>query len=278
MISAPQRTIRRSATFSGIGIHTGSPSTIVCSPAPVDAGIVFVRVDLPGTPTIRAVVSEVGDTRRGVTLGRGAVVRTVEHLLAAAAGLGISNLRVEVRGEELPILDGSAVPYLDALGAAGVTQQSARLPVTAPAQPQWVSRDAAWILVVPADHFRATYVVPLLETALGTQVADFDPRRDRFAEQVAPARTWGFADELDALQQAGLAQGASAGNALGIGREGYLSPPRFPNEPARHKVLDLLGDLALLGVPLQAHVIACGAGHALHVALVRRIAATAGQR
>lgn len=198
-------------------------------------------------------------------------MRTVEHLLAAAAGLGISNLRIEVRGEELPILDGSAAPYLDALGAAGVVEQPARLPVAAPAQPQWLMRDTAWILAVPADHFRATYIVPLRQTSLGTQVADFDPRRDRFAEQIAPARTWGFADELDALRQAGLAHGASAGNALGIGREGYLSPPRFPNEPARHKVLDLLGDLALLGVPLQAHVIACGAGHALHVALVQKL-------
>ncbi len=261
--------------MSGIGIHTGSPSTITCSPAPVDAGIVFVRVDLPGTPTVRAAVSDVSDTRRGVTLGWGAVVRTVEHLLAAAAGgLGISNLRVDVRGEELPILDGSAAPYLDALEAAGVIDQRARVPVTALAQPQWLTRDAAWILAVPADHFRATYVVPLLGTSLGTQVADFDPLRDRFAEQVAPARTWGFAHELDALRQAGFARGASPGNALGIGQEGYLSPPRFPNEPARHKVLDVIGDLVLLGAPLQAHVIACGAGHTLHVELVRQIVET----
>jgi len=271
----PQRTIERPATLAGIGIHTNRPSTVACRPAPVDAGIVFARLDLPGAPAVRASALEVVDTHRGVTLGRSGGVRTVEHLLAAAAGLGVTNLRVEVRGEELPILDGSAAPYVEALRSAGVVDQGARLRVAAPSQPQWLARDSAWILAVPADRLRVTYIVPLLQTRLGTQVADFDAARDRFAEQIAPARTWGFADELEALRRAGLALGASAGNALGIARDGYLSPPRFPNEPARHKVLDLIGDLALIGAPLQAHVIACGAGHALHLELARRIAASA---
>jgi UDP-3-O-[3-hydroxymyristoyl] N-acetylglucosamine deacetylase len=268
----PQRTIRQPVALVGVGIHSGHQATVICHQAPMHDGIVFVRADLPGSPEIHALEGEVSDTRRGVTLGAGPTVRTVEHLLAAAAMLEVSNLRVEVHGEELPILDGSAAPYVDALAAAGVVEQDARRPVYAVARPVWVARDTAWMLAVPAEAFRATYIVPLDQTTLGTQVADFDPRRHRFATQFAPARTWGFAHELEALRQAGFARGATAENALGIGSEGYLSPPRFPDEPARHKVVDLVGDLALLGTPLQAHVIAYRAGHTLHVEFVRQLA------
>ncbi len=276
--SIPQRTIRQPVALAGVGIHSGHQATVICHPASVHAGIVFVRADWPGPPEIHAVVAEVSDTRRGVSLGVGPMVRTVEHLLAAAAVLEISNLRVEVRGEELPILDGSAAPYVDALGAAGIVEQDARRSVRVVARPVWVVRDTAWMLAVPAEAFRATYIVTLDQTNLGTQIADFDPRRHRFATQFAPARTWGFAYELEALRQAGFARGATAENALGIGSEGYLSVPRFPDEPARHKIVDLVGDLALLGTPLQAHVIAYRAGHTLHVEFVRRLAGLAKHR
>jgi UDP-3-O-[3-hydroxymyristoyl] N-acetylglucosamine deacetylase len=270
--SIPQRTIRQPAALAGIGIHSGRLATTLCRPAPTRSGIVFVRADVPGSPEIRASVEEVSDTRRGTTLGRDHPIRTVEHLLAAAAVLGISNLRVEVQGEEMPILDGSVGPYLETLGAAGVVEQDATQPVHAVAHPVWLATDNAWMLAVPALTFRATYIVPLDHPALGTQIADFDPRRQRFATQFAPARTWGFAHELDALREAGLARGATVDNALGIGPEGFLSPPRFPDEPARHKLVDLIGDLALLGAPLEAHVIVCRGGHTLHVDFVRRLA------
>jgi UDP-3-O-acyl N-acetylglucosamine deacetylase len=270
--SIPQRTIRQPAALAGIGIHSGRPAMTLCRPAPTRSGIVFVRADVPGSPEIRASVEEVSDTRRGTTLGKDHPIRTVEHLLAAAAVLGISNLRVEVQGEEMPILDGSVGPYLEALGAAGVVEQDATQLVHAVAHPVWLATDNAWMLAVPALTFRATYIVPLDHPALGTQIADFDPRRQRFATQFAPARTWGFVHELDALRKAGLARGATVDNALGIGPEGFLSPPRFPDEPARHKLVDLIGDLALLGAPLEAHVIACRGGHNLHVDFVRRLA------
>jgi len=261
-------------TLSGIGIHTGRASTVTCRPATPGAGIAFVRTDLPGAPEVTAAVHTVSDTQRGVSLGRDPVVRTVEHLLAAAAGLGLANLRVEVLGEELPILDGSAAPYAAALSTSGLVEQDEGWLALVPRAPMWVAGDPGWILAVPANAFRITYIVPLPQTALETQVFDFDARRQNFAQEIAPARTWGFAHELEALRRAGLAQGASADNALGIGPHGYLSAPRFPDEPARHKVLDLIGDLALLGRPLHAHVIACGAGHALHVELVRKIVET----
>ncbi len=274
MISASQRTIRRPVTRSGVGIHTGSPATVVCQPAPLDTGIVFVRADLRAAPEVKAALDAVSDTRRGVTLGHRAPVRTVEHLLAAAAGVGVSNLRVELRGEELPILDGSAAPYVEALMTAGIVDQGGRRPLRTLHAPLWVARDAAWILAVPADRLRITYIVSFPATQLGTQVVDFDPRRHRFIDQIAPSRTWGFAHELQELRQAGLARGAFADNALGIGPEGYLSPARFADEPARHKVLDLLGDLALAECAVQAHIIACGAGHTLHIELARRIVQT----
>ncbi|MDQ7842473.1 MAG: UDP-3-O-acyl-N-acetylglucosamine deacetylase [Armatimonadota bacterium] len=268
-----QRTIRRSASVAGIGIHSSLPARVTCRPAPPDAGIAFRRLDLPDSPEIPAAADAVVDTRRGVTLGRAGVrVRTVEHLLAAAAGLGITNLRVEVRGEELPILDGSAAPYCALLRRAGIEVQDAVLEPIRPEEPCWVAEEAASVLVVPAGCLRLTCVVPLHHPVLGpAQVADLTVEEGRFLREIAPARTWGFADEVEKLRQQGLAVGASQNNALGLGPEGYLNPPRMADEPARHKLLDLLGDLALLGRPLRAHVIAVGAGHRLHAAAVRRV-------
>lgn len=269
----PQRTIERPVALAGIGLHSGRTATLVCAPAPPDSGIVMVRRDLPDAAPVPARLDSVIDTRRGITIGAHSPIRTVEHLLAAAAGLGISNLRVDVAGEELPILDGSAAPYCDALRRGGIAEQPPAWSAQRLARAMWVERGSAWILAIPAEVFRVTYIVPTGHPRLGTQIVDFDPRRHSFVEQIAPARTWGFAEELETLRAAGLAMGASAENALGIGPEGYLTPPRFPDEPARHKVLDLIGDLALLGRPLLAHLIALGAGHGLHVELAKQIAA-----
>lgn len=272
--AVPQRTIRQPATLSGIGIHTGAPAAVTCRPAPLASGLVFVRDDLPARPTIRAAVDQVSDTRRSVTLGRGVTVQTVEHLLAAAAALGITNLEIETRGGELPILDGSAAPYLAALLAAGIVEQPADAPTIHLRAPVWIAHRSGWVLAVPAPRLRVTYIVPTGHPVLGTQVVEFSPHRDDFATAIAPARTWGFANDLDTLRAAGLARGASPENALGIGPDGYLAPPRYADEPARHKVLDLIGDLALVGRPLRAYVVACGAGHGLHVELAKRISAT----
>src|SRR3989475_6086443 len=187
MISIPQRTIIRSVTCSGIGTDTGNPATVVCRPAPVGTGIVFVRTDQRAEPEVKAALEMVSETQRGITLAGRAPVRTVEHLLAAAAGVGVSNLRVEVRGEELPILDGSAAPYVEALTSAGIIEQAGRRPVRTVHSPLWVSQDAAWILAVPADRLRVTYIVSLRAGGLGTQVVDFDPSRHQFVDEIAPS-------------------------------------------------------------------------------------------
>lgn len=267
----PQRTLRAAVTFSGIGLHSGVHGSLVCRPAPVDAGITFVRADLPDTPPVAARVESVTDVTRGVTLGHRGGVRTVEHLLAAAWGLGITNLRVEVHGPELPALDGSAAPYCRMFEETGVDKQSHTLDPIPLHAPVWVSDAASWVFAMPAAHFRVTYIIAIPSPALGIQIADVEVDRRRFVEEIAPARTWGLVGELQALHAAGLALGAGDENALGIGSEGYTGTPRFPDEPARHKVLDLIGDLALLGRPLEAHVIAFGAGHALHIELARRL-------
>jgi UDP-3-O-acyl N-acetylglucosamine deacetylase len=266
-----QRTIARPCRLAGRGLHSGGSAQVRCLPAPADTGIVFVPAEVR-SEEIPARLDAVVSTRRGVTLGRGRrVVRTVEHLLAAAYALGIMNLRVELDGDELPALDGSALPYLRALQDAGSSTQDAEWTPVVLGQPVWVTQGAASILAVPAPSLRISYVVRTGVMALGTQSVDFSDPAAAFAEQIASSRTWGFAHELDTLRAEGLALGASEENTLGLGPEGYQWPSRFPDEPARHKVLDLLGDVALLGRPLCAHIMAVAAGHTLHVELARRI-------
>jgi UDP-3-O-[3-hydroxymyristoyl] N-acetylglucosamine deacetylase len=263
-----RRTIRDPIAFEGGGLHTGTPSRVRCVPASGGGGIVFTRTDRPGVVPIRAVLDAVSDTTRAITLGGAAPVRTVEHLLAAAAVLGVTDLRVEVEGEELPALDGSARPIADAMRAAGFVElQGAQTVLRLPEPVYMADRDAS-ILALPAEELRLTCVVPLRSPALGTQVVDV---RDSGFEALLDARTWGYVDDVNDLRAAGFARGARHDNALGITRDGYLTPPRGEDEPARHKTLDLLGDLTLLGRPLWAHVIAIAAGHRLHLAMVRAI-------
>ncbi len=252
-------------------MHTGTRVDVTCHPAPADHGIVFVRTDSDARP-VRASLEAVADTRRGVTLGLGSsAVRTVEHLLAAAAGMGISNLLVTVRGEELPALDGSVAPYCQLWREAGLQEQAAEWTPLVFRAPVWVAEAAASLLAVPAPVLRITYIVPLHHRVLDVQVVDVAVDPDRFVGELAPARTWGFASEVEKLRRQGLAAGASLENALGIGPDGYLNPPRMRDEPVRHKILDLIGDLALVGRPLRAHVIAVGAGHRLHIDLAHRL-------
>jgi len=255
-------------TLAGVGLHTGRPSRVRCVPDLHGRGIVFSRTDRPAGAPVRAVVSAVSDATRAITLGSAAPVRTVEHLLAAVAVLGVTDLRVEVEGEELPALDGSARPIADAMSAVGFRDIEGTLVPLRLSAPVWVRDGEASVLALPARELRLTYVVPLRSPALGTQIADV---RGSGFETLLDARTWGYVDDVTDLRSAGLARGARPENALGITSGGYLTPPRGEDEPARHKALDLLGDLSLLGRPLEAHVIAIAAGHRLHLAMVRAI-------
>lgn len=268
----PQRTIAEAVTVSGKGLHSGEHVAVRLLPAGPSSGIAFHRTDRSGSPPIHASLDEVVATERSVVLGQGLRVATVEHLLSAARGLGVDNLVVELDGEELPCGDGSASVYVEALLRAGFLEQGARRRPIALGSTVWAESGSSIVAAIPSGEFRVTYVATVDGTALAPQIAQFCPDADDYASQIAPARTWGRASDADSLRAKGFALGASLATALVIGPEGFVNEPRFPNEMARHKILDIMGDLALLGQPLLAHIVAVRGGHALHIALAREIA------
>ena len=267
-----QHTIASPVRLHGVGLHTGVSVGMVLRPGEADGGILFRRTDRGGD-AIPAVVDRVTGTTACVAVGGDGGVRTVEHLLSAARGVGVDNLVVDVDGPEVPGMDGSALPFVRALREAGLRPQQAPRRTIRPRAPVWAGDGNAWVVALPAPSLSLACVVTLRAPAAGDQAATFDARGDDYEETIAPARTWGYERDAAALRAGGLALGASLEKTLAIGGTGFLNAPRFGNEPARHKVLDLLGDLCLLGADLAAAVIAVRAGHRLHVALVRALRA-----
>ncbi|MEB3252061.1 MAG: UDP-3-O-acyl-N-acetylglucosamine deacetylase [Cyanobacteriota bacterium] len=272
-----QQTLGTIATAQGIGLHSGEMVAVRLCPALEGQGRYFVRTDLPGQPTIPAALAAVDQTLLSTELRQGeATVRTVEHLLAALVSFGIDNARLEIDGPEIPLLDGSASGWVEAIQAAGVqaqTQPRSPLRLQRPVSLQW---EDTWIAAFPADCCRLTYGIDFDLPAIGEQWFSWQPNPlnpEDFANTLAPARTFGLAHQIDYLRSQGLIRGGSLENALVCGPEGWLNPPlRFDNEPVRHKLLDLVGDLSLLGVLPQAHVVAYRASHRLHVGLAQEIA------
>jgi UDP-3-O-[3-hydroxymyristoyl] N-acetylglucosamine deacetylase len=250
-----------------VGLHSGKTVRVTLSPGPADSGIVF-RVGERGEP-IPAAPESVVDSHYATTIGRnGARIQTVEHLMAAAAGLGIDNLQVSVDGTELPAADGSAKPFVQLMLGAGRTPQGARQrPLRIP-HPVRVGSGGRWIQIVPSDTFRISYTLDNEHPAIGTQVLSWMPTEESFVSDYAPARTYGFLKDLGFLRKSGRALGGSLDNTIVIGKSGTLNGLRYRDEFVRHKVLDLVGDLALLGRPIEGHVIARNAGHALNFELV----------
>jgi UDP-3-O-[3-hydroxymyristoyl] N-acetylglucosamine deacetylase len=268
-VKLAQGTIGRPVTMTGVGLHTGAPVRLRLEAAPPGSGIVFRRLDRPETAAIGATLAAVWETRRGVTLRSGdGTVATVEHLLSAAVGMGIDNLRVEVEGPELPALDGSAAGFTRALEEGGRVDQRAPAREIRLGACEVVEGQSR-AMTSPGEESRFAYTVEL-PAPLGRMV--FSASLEGYREDIAPARTWGFAADAAALEAAGLARGASLENVLVIGAEGYINAPRFSDEPARHKVLDLIGDLALLGARVRGRVEVTAGGHSLHLALAREIA------
>jgi UDP-3-O-[3-hydroxymyristoyl] N-acetylglucosamine deacetylase len=265
-----QRTIRRAMRMEGVGLHSGEPGRITLSPAAPDTGILFRAAD--GT-LIPANCAHVVDARFATTIGAfGVRVRTIEHLMAAAAGLGVDNLLVDVEGPELPAADGSAQPFAELLEAAGrLTLPAPRQPVVI-REPVRVEEGTRWLEVVPAPAFRVTYTLDHDHPVIGLQTLSLDLTEERFLDEVAPARTYGFLRDVGAMRRNGLARGGSLDNAVVVGKRVVLNASlRFSDEFVRHKVLDLVGDLFLLGRPLLGHVRARNGGHALNHRLVAAI-------
>jgi UDP-3-O-[3-hydroxymyristoyl] N-acetylglucosamine deacetylase len=268
-----QRTIRKVVTLKGLGLHSGKPARVTMSPAPADTGIVFRA----GNDVIPAAPESVLDSRYATTIGKnGTRVRTVEHLMAAAAGLGIDNLDVRVEGVEIPAADGSAKPFVALLAGAGRAEQTARRrPIVAP-YPIRVGTERRWIQIVPSDRFRISYTLDNDHPAIGLQTLSYIANERIFVEEFAPARTYGFLKDVGMLRKTGLARGGSLENAVVVGKRGPINGLRYPDEFVRHKVLDLIGDVALLGRPLQGHIIARNAGHDLNFELVVAIQRAVG--
>ncbi len=296
-----QRTIKKEISLSGIGLHTGVNCTMTFKPALPDQGIRFVRADLPDKPWVIADVDHVVDISRGTTLQKGeAKVFTVEHVLAAFAGIQIDNMIVELDNVEPPVCDGSAKPYVDKLLEAGIETQDADkfyLEIDTPMAYSESERDVD-LVVAPSDDLRITFMIDYKNPALGTQYTTLVNLEKEFVEEFAPARTFCFLSEVEMLKNSDLIKGGGIDNAIVIydsdlgqievdrirkvlnlndkcfvGETGIINdiPLRFYNEPVRHKTLDLLGDLMLIGVPFKGHVLAARSGHKANVALAKRM-------
>lgn len=259
---------------AGVGLHSGIESRVCIRPAPAASGRAFVRVDQPGSPIIPATVDHVVGTQLSTELGLGPLtVRTVEHLLAALVGMGIDDARIEIDGPEVPLLDGSAKPWAAAIAAAGRVQQGESVPWMLQ-EPIHLQEGEAWIAAFPAPQHRFTYGIDFELSAIGNQWHSWSPAQEPFESAIAPARTFAIAHQVEQLRQLGLIRGGSFDNALVCGDEGWLNPPlRFSNEPARHKLLDLVGDMSLIGALPQAHIVAYKASHRLHVQFAQQLSA-----
>jgi UDP-3-O-[3-hydroxymyristoyl] N-acetylglucosamine deacetylase/3-hydroxyacyl-[acyl-carrier-protein] dehydratase len=296
-----QRTIAKPVSISGIGLHTGTSCTLTFKPAAENYGIRFVRTDLGGNPEISANADNVIDISRGTTLAIGeAKVHTVEHVLAAIAGLQIDNIIIELEGIEPPVGDGSSLPFVNILLEAGFLQQDAPKDYLVIDETIQYHSDEGQIDIValPLDGFRVTVMVDYQNPALGSQHSGMFDLENEFVSEFAPARTFSFLSEVEMLADSGLIKGGNLDNAvvivdksvseneikqlkkkLGadfeifIGKTGYLNDKtlRFKNEPVRHKVLDMLGDLALIGAPIKAQILAARPGHKANVEFAKQI-------
>ncbi len=273
MATHNRQTLAREASIEGIGVHTGARSRVRLVPAEAETGVVFVRTDAGGV-AIPATLEFTGASFYATVLSKGGVtVSTVEHLMAALYALQVDDVRVEIEGPEVPILDGSSRPFVEAILDAGTAEHAVPRQYITIVRPVVVSREEKRISVHPCREYRVTYAIDFEHPALGYQELTASLwGRDAFAEKLAPARTFTFEREVAALKAAGLARGGSLENAVVLGEDRLLNDGlRFPDEFVRHKMLDLTGDLSLLGFPLRGHVVAYRAGHDLHARLARRI-------
>jgi UDP-3-O-[3-hydroxymyristoyl] N-acetylglucosamine deacetylase len=270
----PQRTLRRPVSCSGIGLHSGNKVTLSLKPAPADYGIRFQRSDLGGLE-IPATVTHLGGIRLATGLTREAgSVETLEHLLAALTALGIDNCIVELNTPEVPIMDGSAAPFVYLiLNEAGVKTLTAPKKFLKVLRPISLSQGDKRIALYPSDHFKVTYSISFDHPLIRHQSRTMKITDESFVEEIAPARTFGFLKEVEMLRQKGLALGGSLDNAIVLGETGVLNQNalRFEDEFVRHKILDVIGDLSLVGYPVIGHLVAHRGGHALHTAFAARI-------
>ena len=280
MVPTQQQTLAGTITQTGIGLHSGVETHVRILPAQGGSGRYFVRVDLPNQPIIPAKVTEVSQTMLSTQLGSGeSTVRTVEHLLAALTAMGVDNARIEINAPEVPLLDGSAQVWANSIATVGLVSQPVEQLVAGTIKEAiWVRQEDAFVCAMPASETRFSYGIDFELPAIGNQWHSWSSHTSSqtdcgtFDAEIAPARTFGLLHQIEHLRQSGLIKGGNLDNALVCGPNGWLNPPlRFPNEPVRHKILDLIGDLSLLGTLPCAHFLAYKASHNLHIRLAQKI-------
>lgn len=273
-----QRTLAKSVTTTGIGLHSGHKVTLQLHPAPDQHGITFVRTDLPGHPEIPGKPEFVNDTRLSSTLVSGEVrVGTVEHLMSALAGLGIDNLRIELDAPEIPIMDGSAAPFVFLIQQAGITEQRAEKQFVRVKKTIRVEVGDKWVMLAPHEGFKVALTIQFSHPAIArsNQTVEIDFSNASFLEEISRARTFGFMHEVEYMRSQGLAMGGNLDNAIVLDETNILNTEglRFDNEFVRHKILDAIGDLYLLGHPLIGAFSGYKSGHALNNQLLRNLLA-----
>ena len=268
-----QHTIAKEVSYSGIGLHSGKDVLITLKPAAVNTGVTFIRTDIPGKPEIRALAENVSSTVKATTLSEnGAEVFTVEHLMAAISMSGVDNIRIEMSSPEPPVADGSAQIFSELLDEAGLVEQEAERKVYAVDKAFAVYDGDRYIAILPYDGYRISFTSINNHPMLGTQYFDVLLDKESFKKEIMSARTVAFTYELEMQRKMGLGLGGSLENVVVFDEEKILSKPRFDNELIRHKILDVIGDLFLLG-PIKAHVIAVKTGHAFNSQIAKQIQA-----
>ncbi len=271
-----QRTVASEISLSGIGLHTAGKVNLKFKPSGAGTGITFVRTDLPDKPCVKVGVGSLipqGRSPRRTSLGNGAAeVQTIEHLMAALAGLGVDNLIIEINNSEIPGLDGSSLNFTEALIKAGIKELDAPRQYYFVREPVFVEEDGASIMAVPADEFKISYMLSYNHPLLKAQFMELAIAQESFQSEIAPARTFCLENEAEELLSQGVGCGANYENTLVVGKTGVLKNRlRFEDEFVRHKILDLLGDLYVLGTPIKGHIIALKSGHSLNLKLLKRL-------
>lgn len=260
-------TLREPLRFEGVGLHTGCMAAMEVRPAQPGTGYVFIC----GNTRIPATAEFANESPLATVIAHeGTSISTIEHVLSALLAMGVSDAEIAIEGEEIPILDGSAKVYADAIARTGLVTSTQSRPVFAPSEPFEVRNGEKAVVVLPADAFRVRFVGEY-DAPIGTHYFDAVVTPERYRTEIAPARTFAFLRDVEAMRARGLARGGSLDNALVYDEEGPMQPLQWPNEVVRHKALDLIGDLALLGAYPQCEVIAIKSGHALHTRLTREL-------
>nr|WP_173047955.1 UDP-3-O-acyl-N-acetylglucosamine deacetylase [Nitrospira sp. KM1] len=269
-----QQTLANSISCTGTGLHSGHPVTMVLRPAPVDTGVVFVNRNGHAGASLAASVEHLVPTELCTAIsGNGFQVKTIEHVLAALAGLNVDNVFVEIDAGEAPVMDGSSAHFVRLIKAAGLVSQPKRQPYIKITQPLEIVDGVRSIRIEPSSMPKITYSIQYNHPFIDTQTYEYEHSADAFESEIASARTFGFLHEVEALWARGLGRGGNLDNTIVLSKDGMLNETglRFSDEFVRHKVLDLIGDFSLLGAPFIGHLIADRSGHALHTKLVKQI-------